>query len=216
MQKINITLAPDQHIFFTSDLHFGHRNVIRFCDRPFEDEKEMARGLIKNWNDVVKPNDFIFSLGDFSWWAGRHEVKKLVEQLHGKKYFIPGNHCKEGMYDLVSDHDFHECSDIVHLFVRGQEGDPRFKDVKVYEIVLCHYPLACFSHSDAKNCYHFFGHIHSRKDQPMSEFGQPIYIKEGKMLDVGVDRWDYKPIDLFNAIKAANVYPTNFLTRAKL
>ena len=81
MQKINIILAPDQHIYFTSDMHFGHRNVIRFCNRPFADEKEMAQGLIKNWNDKVKSNDFVFSLGDFSWFTGRHQVKKLVEQL---------------------------------------------------------------------------------------------------------------------------------------
>lgn len=206
MQKINITLAPDQNVYLTSDLHFGHRNVIRFCDRPYVDEKDMATGLIKNWNDTVKPNDFIFSLGDFSWWTGRHEVKKLVEQLHGKKYFIPGNHCKEGMYELVDDKDFHECSDIVHLYIRGQEGDPRFKDVKVYEIVLCHYPCACFSHSDYSNCYHFFGHIHSRAGHPMSEFGKPIHIKPGKMLDVGVDRHNYTPIDLFEAIKQAQEY----------
>lgn len=206
MQKINITIAPDQHIYFTSDLHFGHRNVIRFCDRPFADEKEMAQCLIKNWNDVVKPNDFIFNLGDTFWFNDRHSCKKAVQKLHGKKYFILGNHCTDRQYELIDDPDFHICSDIVHLFIRGQEGDPRFKDVKVYEIVLCHYPLVTWSHSDAKNCYHFFGHIHSRKDQPMSEFGQPIYIKEGKMLDVGVDRHDYKPIDLFDAIKQAQEY----------
>ena len=85
MQKINITIAPVQHIYFTSDLHFGHRNVIRFCERPYTNEKEMTRELIKNWNDRVRPNDLIFSLGDFSWWTGRHDVKKLVGQLHGKK-----------------------------------------------------------------------------------------------------------------------------------
>ncbi len=206
MQKINITLATDQHLYFTSDLHFGHRNVIRFCDRPFEDEKDMATGLIKNWNDVVKPNDFIFSLGDFSWWTGRHEVKKLVSQLHGKKYFIPGNHCKEGMYELVDDPDFHECSDVVHLFVRGQEGDPRFAEQKVYEIVLCHYPLTCWSHSGAHNCFQFFGHIHSRAGQPLREFGEPIHITPGKQMDVGVDRWNYHPVEFFTAMQAARDY----------
>lgn len=212
MQKINITLAPDQHIYLTSDMHFGHRNVIRFCERPFADEKEMTRSLIKNWNDVVKPNDFIFSLGDFSWWTGRHECKKLVEQLNGRKYLIPGNHCKEGMYELVDDPDFHECSDIVVLYVRGQEGDLRFKDAKVYEIVLCHYPLGCWSHSDYTNCYQFFGHIHSRAGMPLTEFGNLINIKAGKQMDVGTDRWGYAPVDLFDAIRAAQVYPAQLLT----
>lgn len=216
MQKINITLAPDQHIYLTSDLHFGHRNVIRFCNRPFTDEKDMAQALIKNWNDTVKPNDFVFSLGDFSWWTGRHQVKRLVEQLRGHKYFIPGNHCKEGMYELVDDPDFHECSDITILYIRGQEGDPRFADAKVYEIVLCHYPLTCWSHSDYTNCFQFFGHIHSQSGTPLTEFGNEIHIKAGKQMDVGCDRWNYAPIDLFDAIKAAKVYPTNFLTRAEL
>lgn len=212
MQKINIILAPDQHIYFTSDMHFGHRNVIRFCNRPFADEKEMAQGLIKNWNDKVKPNDFVFSLGDFSWFTGRHQVKKLIEQLHGKKYLVPGNHCKEGMYELVDDPNFHECSDTVVLYVRGQEGDPRFADKKVYEIVLNHYPLSCYSHSDYENCYQFFGHIHSQSGTPLTEFGKEIPIKTGKQMDVGTDRWGYAPIDLFDAIRAAKVYPINILT----
>lgn len=216
MQKINIIIAPDQHIYLTSDMHFGHRNVIRFCDRPFADEKEMCNGLIDNWNKVVGPNDFVFSLGDFSWWTGRHDVKRLVGRLKGRKYFIPGNHCKEGMYELVDDSNFHECSDIVVLYVRGQEGDPRFKDVKVYEIVLCHYPLTCWSHSNYANCYQFFGHIHSKPGTLLSEFGEELSIKPGKQMDVGVDRWDYKPIDLFDAIKAAQAYPTNPLTRNEL
>lgn len=210
MQKLNIILAPDQHLYFTSDLHFGHRNVIRFCGRPYVDEQEMGQELIKNWNEVVKKNDFIFSLGDFSWWTGRHEVKKLVSQLNGKRYFIPGNHCKEGMYELVDDPDFHECSDVVHLFVRGQEGDPRFADQKVYEIILSHYPLICWSHSDAHNCFQFFGHIHSRKGQPMTEFGRRLNLQPGKQLDVGTDRHDYKPIELFDAIKEAERYPNEY------
>lgn len=206
MQKINITLGPEQNIYFTSDLHFGHRNVIRFCNRPFADEKEMTEGLIKNWNDVVKPQDFVFSLGDFSWWTDRHGVKRLVNRLHGKKYFIPGNHCKEGMYELVDDPDFHECSDVVVLFVRGQEGDPRFAETKVFEIVLCHFPLISYPHSEAPNCFQFFGHIHSKHDGPLIEFGYYLPIKPGKQMDVGVDRHHYKPIELTEAIRLAKEY----------
>ena len=208
MQKINIILAPDQRLFLTSDLHFGHRNVIRFCDRPYEDEKDMTGALISNWNDTVRQNDFVFSLGDFSWWTGRHEVKKLVSRLHGKKFFIPGNHCKEGMYELVDDNEFHECSDIVHLYVRGTEGDPRFAECKTYELVLCHYPLTTWSHADHPNCYHFFGHIHSRAGQPMTEFGKPLALNFGKCLDVGCDRHGYTPVDVFEAIKQAQEYKT--------
>lgn len=48
MLKINITLKDNQKLYFTSDLHLGHRNVIRFCDRPYENEKQMNQCLIDN------------------------------------------------------------------------------------------------------------------------------------------------------------------------
>lgn len=211
MQKLNIILSPGQNLYLTSDMHFGHRNVIKFCNRPFADEKEMAKAMVKNWNDTVRPNDFIFSLGDFSWWTGRHEVKKLVEQLRGKKYFIPGNHCKEGMYSLVKDKDFHECSDVVHLYITGQDGDPRFAKHKVYELVLCHYPLTTWSHADHPNCFHFFGHIHSRGGEPLYEFGQPLALRWGKVMDAGCDRHGYAPVNVFDLIQEAEDYPAEYI-----
>lgn len=207
MQKINITLAPDQNLYLTSDLHFGHRNVIRFCDRPFVDEKDMGKALLGNWNNRVHPNDFIFNLGDTFWFNDRHSCKKIVQKMHGKKYFILGNHCSEHQYELIDDPDLHICSDIVHLYVRGQESDPRFAGQKVYEIVLSHYPMSTFSHCDAKNCFHFFGHIHSRKGQPMLEFGHPIALAKQNSMDVGVDRHDYAPVEFFEALQKIKDYP---------
>ena len=59
MDKLNITLKPEQKIFFSSDQHFGHRNVVRFCNRPYADEKEMGTALIENWNSVVKKRGYI-------------------------------------------------------------------------------------------------------------------------------------------------------------
>ena len=51
-------------IWFTSDSHFGHRNIITYSSRPFSSVEEMDETLIQNWNSVVKPNDLIFNLGD--------------------------------------------------------------------------------------------------------------------------------------------------------
>lgn len=211
MEKINIILGKDQKLFFTSDSHFGHRNVIRFCDRPFEDDRQMTEELIKRWNNVVKKDDFVFSLGDFSWWTDRHGVKRLVDKLNGKKFFIPGNHCTRRMYELCDPESdrgtFYLCEDTTVLYLRGQEDDLRFANCKLYEIVLHHYPLNTWSHVD-RGSLQFFGHIHSLKGRPMTEFGDPLpFLREKQQFDVGCDRHDYAPVEFFEVLDEMNKYP---------
>ena len=55
-------------IFFTSDLHFGHKNIIRFDNRPFSTVEEMDEALIRNWNAKVSDEDTVYVLGDISWY----------------------------------------------------------------------------------------------------------------------------------------------------
>lgn len=191
MQKIHIELKEGQQIFFTSDLHFFHKNVIKFCNRPFENIKEMNVALIKNWNNVVKEDDIIFSLGDFNWYPTRHETKKLVDKLNGIKYFIPGNHDKDDMYSLCESENVFICQDIATLYLKTPN--------KLYEICLCHYPLMSYAHSDT-GAYQFFGHIHSKKGTIMAEFGKILPVNK-RQIDVGVDRWDYTPVNFNDLIK---------------
>lgn len=76
--------------FFTSDTHFGHKNILNYCYRPFADMEQMQRGLIKHWNETVGPDDEIYVLGDFSFnpkWS-----RIITPQLNGKKHLIYGNH----------------------------------------------------------------------------------------------------------------------------
>lgn len=78
--------------WFTSDLHFGHRNVIEYCDRPYKDAKEMDIELIKQWNSQVKPGDEVWFLGDFGINKRKCLDKDLLSQLNGTKYIVIGNH----------------------------------------------------------------------------------------------------------------------------
>lgn len=77
-------------VWFTSDLHFSHFNVIRYCGRPFSNAEEMNESLVSFWNSKVKEEDTIYCVGDFSLSASA--VEKYTSRLNGKKILILGNH----------------------------------------------------------------------------------------------------------------------------
>lgn len=77
--------------FVCADLHFFHKNIIRYENRPFSDVEDMNRQLIQNWNRVVKKEDIVYVLGDVSF-AGTKATREIVTQLNGRKMLIMGNH----------------------------------------------------------------------------------------------------------------------------
>jgi calcineurin-like phosphoesterase family protein len=77
-------------IFFTSDHHFSHANIIRYCNRPFASVEEMDQELIRRWNQTVSPDDTVYYLGDFS--LSLAAVESITPQLYGRKILIMGNH----------------------------------------------------------------------------------------------------------------------------
>ena len=81
-------------IFFTADLHFGHKNIIRYCDRPFKDVAQMNSTLIKNYNEVVRPDDTCYILGDLAMGINSLELTKYIRRMNGRKILILGNHDK--------------------------------------------------------------------------------------------------------------------------
>lgn len=79
-------------IFFTSDTHFGHANIIQHCERPFASVEEMTEKLIENWNACVKAGDRVYHLGDFALKLNVSEIESIVRRLHGEKFLVWGNH----------------------------------------------------------------------------------------------------------------------------
>ena len=77
--------------FFIGDCHFGHRNIIKYCNRPFANVEEMTEGLIKNWNSVVGKNDIVYVVGDFAL-CGKQKIIEIGNRLNGRKRLILGNH----------------------------------------------------------------------------------------------------------------------------
>ncbi len=78
------------NFWFTSDHHFGHANIIKYCNRPFRDTNEMNEAMVTAWNRVVELDDLVYYLGDFA--MNAELVSKIAPRLNGKKIIIPGNH----------------------------------------------------------------------------------------------------------------------------
>lgn len=87
--RMHPDLQLNEHTWIISDTHFGHSNIIRYCDRPYNHNSIM----LKHWEANVQPNDSILHLGDVTIWHRRHVYwARMVKELPGKKFLILGNH----------------------------------------------------------------------------------------------------------------------------
>lgn len=93
--------------FFIADLHFGHANILQYCQRPFKDVDEMHNALITNWNRVVGPLDKVYVLGDA---VIPRRALKFYAELNGKKRLIRGNH------DIFKDKDYTPYFERMHAY----------------------------------------------------------------------------------------------------
>ena len=81
-------------IFFTADEHYGHKNIIRYCERPFDNAKEQDFELMRRHNMVVSEDDVVYHLGDFSM-RGKGDydfLAKKMDKLNGIHHMILGSH----------------------------------------------------------------------------------------------------------------------------
>ena len=174
---MNFNFNPE-HTFFTSDTHFNHANIIKFCNRPFKDVEQMNETLIANWNRVVGMNDTVFHLGDFCL-GGAAEWTKVLDRLNGRIYLIIGNHDLQNLRQGFVGR-FEHVAMQMYIMVGKQQ------------IYLCHYPFLCFE-GGYKNVWQLFGHVHSRKSYTGIDAGRLQYLFPTQY-DVGVDNNDFTPV----------------------
>ena len=166
-------------VFFTSDTHFNHSNIIGFCDRPFKNVEQMNETIIANWNNTAGPEDIVFHLGDFCL-GGAAEWTKLLDRLNGKIYLIMGNH---------------DMKNLRQGFIQ------RFEDVKMQmhieigtkSIYLNHYPFLCFTGGYKDDVWQLFGHVHTRTPNTGVDAGRLQYLYPTQY-DVGVDNNNFTPV----------------------
>ena len=153
-------------IWFTSDLHFGHKNIVEYCNRPWTFEQQDEE-LVKRWNSRVGLFDEVYHLGDFTF-AGRKKAKAIIELikgLNGKITFIKGNHCQDGLWEEI------EKANLAHVVEVCQ-----YKEITIdrTKVVMCHYPFETWNKAH-HGAWHLHGHCHGS------------LAPRGKRLDVGID-----------------------------
>ncbi len=161
--------------FIIADTHFGHKNVIKYGNRPFNNVEEMDQRLIELWNSVVSKDDLVYLLGDFTLARKIDTIKSLVSKLNGRKILIMGNH------DTRKPKDYIEC---------GFEVATRRAMMVEPGVILMHEPFADAS-LIAPNYIYFFGHVHNKKTL-MDDYPN--------CMCVSVERINYRPIDLDKCI----------------
>lgn len=150
--------------YFTADLHLGHANIIKHCNRPFKDVRHMDDTLIARWNDVVRPEDRVFILGDFAW----QRPRDYLPMLPGQKILIAGNHDSIKGVDLQA---FDAVHDLLEIDMDGKK------------VVLCHYAMRSWNRS-AHGSWHLYGHSHGTLEESLLS----------PRCDVGVDVWGFMPV----------------------
>ena len=132
-------------LFVTSDTHFNHTNIIKYCNRPFADVGEMNETLIRNWNNVVDDEDFVIHCGDFG--LGKMDkLPSLIQRLNGHKILVVGNHDKSANWYMDNGFDY-ACNEPLILYDKAIN----------FTYIFSHYPPTSFYPQH----YYFYGHIHN-------------------------------------------------------
>lgn len=188
-------------IFLSSDSHFYHNNVIRYCTRPFATVEEMNEAMVKEWNSVVGPDDTVYYLGDFS--LAFRAVEIFSFRLNGRKLIVPGNH------DFC--HSYHKKSRSVENREKwlqkyrdyGWEILPEQTTLDIPGLAtfnLCHHPYSGQYELTNGDKYARWrpvddgrillnGHVHETWKTRRSPKGT-------LMINVGVDVWNFRPVSV--------------------
>jgi calcineurin-like phosphoesterase family protein len=176
-------------VFFTSDQHFFHKNIIKYCHRPFNNLEHMHDEIIKRWNSKVKNSDGVYVLGDFVWTPNIKIISNTISRLNGTIYLLKGDHGNIKIDNIQNK---------VHLVDSIVEMVPTFPLTNIKTtITLCHWCMRVWPKSHF-NSWHLYGHSHG------------MLPPEGKSHDVGVDNNNFYPLSLDEIIEMMKFKPDNF------
>ena len=212
-----LVFEDSSKLYFTSDSHLGHSNIIRYCNRPFANIEEMDKTIIDNWNSIVKEDDTVFILGDFCWRMGDKQILWYLDQLIGNKILILGNHDKNEKVFIK--HNIPVYDGFINIRVKDKDATEGYQ-----RLTLCHYPMLSWYQSH-RGAWQLFGHMHNATlgklteeqqkslEESLGEKEAADFMKtEYKYLDkirydqydVGVDGNSFIPISYFEIKEIIN------------
>lgn len=189
--------------FFTSDTHFGHKNIITLGDgRPFRDITHMNEMIVHNWNALVRPDDTVYHLGDVAL-GPIEDSLKYISRLNGRKVMITGNHDRP--FPPMSKFKDEKIAEWTEVYKRAG-FDEVWENHRIllgdYHFALSHFPYdGDHTREDRYNEYRLrdlgipliHGHTHGKEKLTLSKGGT-------KMVHVGMDAWNFAPVSAMAVI----------------
>ena len=168
--------------FITSDIHFDHDNIIKYCNRPFKNGKQMTDEIVRKWNAMIGPDDEVWFLGDLSF-AKIERTKSIFASLQGRIHLVRGNHDSDKVCEQLP---WASVQDYKELRLNGN----------MY--IMCHYPLEVWNRGH-HGSFMLHGHSHGSLQRTIPH-----------RIDVGVDLHpEYKPFtmeEIDRRLKASGPY----------
>lgn len=153
--------------YFISDTHFGHKNVLKYDNAPFDSIEEYNAAIVQRWNETVSDDDIVYHLGDVSLTSSKERLLKYIAQLKGRKRLVMGNH------------------DIRNVNFYYEAGFERVYDHPIILqnfFILSHEPMFM---TENMPYYNIYGHVHTH----------PSFKTETEnTICVCACRHDYRPI----------------------
>lgn len=169
--------------YITSDLHFGHTNIMKFCPqsraRFKNDVNYMNETMVAEWNSIVEPEDMVYILGDVAFLPAQ-KASEYMERCNGRKILVQGNHDRK----LLNDPRFRRCFEEIHHYL-----DITYNG---YKICMFHYPIAEWDQMH-RGALHFHGHLH----------GGVSGLEAFRARDMGMDATGFIVIEMERAINDA-------------
>ena len=165
-------------------MHLGHKNIIKYCNRPFGTVEQMDSMLIEAINKFVKEKDTLYILGDFCMYGSYNKRNNYRKQIN----------CKD-VHLIIGNHD-------TRLLAKGKQSpfqsEQDYKELKYNKTLFClsHYPFSSWHNID-RGAIMLHGHIHSEKYY--NRMNKTIGMKK---YDVGVDANGYSPVSIDEIMKS--------------